>query len=362
MLAKKWYTDKKSIEFEIDDIFKKNWIYVGLDFYLKNNNDFVTIEIGSSSIVVQNFKGKLVAFQNICSHRLKRIQTKEKGNRPLVCEYHGWSYDENGVPRIPKRDSFDMIQIDCLNLKKYKLEVCGKFIFVNLDGDNASSLTDYLGDYYEELHKISDFIDLSEFEEKPIIHRANWKLLVENVLEGYHCPLVHRESLVSLGYCIDYPVEIKFQNKHSSWHSPKLINKQKAVHEKLNFLQERCFIHESFYHIYIFPNLFISSTSGTFFYIGDLRPITENKTNLDCKFFGPLYKTDLQPKEKSLNSAMFKQNVESAMSVILEDLPMVEGCQKGMTESSQVNGILSKTEELRIIEFHKLLNTYYNEY
>lgn len=359
MLDKKWYTKKKYFEFEFENIYKKNWIFAGLTSDLQNNNDFITLQIGKSSVVIQNFKGQLVAFQNICSHRFKRIQTEEKGNRPFFCKYHGWNYDKEGMPRIPKQDTFDLGETSCLKLKKYKLETCGNFVFVNLNIDCNITLEEYLGGYFVELEQISNHLDINLNENKVIKHKSNWKLLVENVLEGYHCPLVHKESLVDLGYCIDIPIDVKFYNNHSSWHSPKIKKTEDKINSKLEFLNHLTFKHESFYHLYIFPNLFISSTSGSFFYIGNLLPMTKKKSNLICNFFGANYDRDLNIKEKSLNKAMFAYNVESAIKVLFEDKPMVESCQKGLEENSNKTGILSKTEEIRILEFHKILNKDY---
>jgi phenylpropionate dioxygenase-like ring-hydroxylating dioxygenase large terminal subunit len=59
--------------------------------------------------VLQNFKGEIRAFANICSHRFNRIQTEPRGNRPLMCAYHGWNFDESGFPRgMPRREGFDL--------------------------------------------------------------------------------------------------------------------------------------------------------------------------------------------------------------------------------------------------------------
>lgn len=80
-----------------------------------------------------------------------------------------------------------------------------------------------------------------------------------------------------------------------------------------------------------------------------------------CNFFGANYNRELTEKEKSLNRAIFSFNVESANKILLEDKPLVESCQKGLEEKSDKIGILSKTEEIRILEFHNSLNKVYKE-
>lgn len=360
MIDKKYYTDIKYFEHEVQNIFKKNWFFACLTTEISKNNDFVSIDLGGTSIAIHNFKGKLVAFQNICSHRFNRIHPDGKGNKPFFCKYHGWNYNADGIPRIPKEASFEITDYECLRLKKYTLEVCGKFVFVKLENSEDANLKEYLGDYFNELEKISSFLG-GQNDDGTMPHLANWKLLVENVLEGYHCPLVHKNSLVDLGYCIDYPKDIKYFKSHSSWHSPRTISEE-TVSKKLNFLNNLMFKHNSFYHIYIFPNLFISSTSGGFFYIGKLMPDKVDRSDLHYNFFSPQYSIELTDKEQKLDKALFSFNCESALNVLNEDKPMVEGCQSGISEDSNVGGILSVTEEIRIIEFHKNLQKQYEKF
>ena len=360
MIDKSFYKEKNKFELEIQNIFKKNWIFACLNNEVSENNDFITIEIGNTSVAIHNFKGNLVAFQNICSHRFNRIHPSGKGNKGFFCKYHGWNYNIDGEPRIPKENSFEINNKECLKLKKYRLEICGMFVFVNMENSNQSSLADYLGDYYFELKKISNFIGFQN-NTGTVPHLANWKLLVENVLEGYHCPLVHRDSLVSLGYCKDYPKEINYSQNHSSWHSPRSITNE-TTSTKLKFLNNLSFKHNSFYHIYVFPNLFISSTSGGFYYIGRLMPHKVDESMLFYNFFSPRYNVELTQKEQKMDKVLFSFNCESALNVLKEDKPMVEGCQSGLNEESSVEGILSQTEEIRIIEFHKNLQKEYDKF
>lgn len=358
MLHKKFYSENEWLSFEVENIFKIDWIFVCLKSDLSNNNDFVTLNIFGNSIVIQNFKGVPIAFQNICAHRFKRIQTQESGNRPLLCEYHGWNYDKEGIPRVPKRDTFNQEELACKKLTKYQLEICGEFVFINLEKENKTTLIKYLGEFYSELTELSHHIG-KRIDEQKFLQKANWKLLVENVLEGYHCPMIHKESLVKVGYCIDYPKEIKSSQKHNSHHSARIGDYENEFNNKLSFLKERTYKHNSFYHIFIFPNLFLTSVSGSMFYIGRLAPKQVNETELLARYFSPKYNKELTPKEKIIEKALGQLNFEAGIRIIIEDNPMVESCQEGLNEISEQTGILSDTEEVRIIEFHKVLKTIY---
>ena len=92
---------------EQTELFARAWIFVGFSDDLARHNDFLTAEVGGISVVVQNFKGEIRALHNVCSHRLARLQTDARGNRALVCRFHGWSYDSDGVPTgIPENERF----------------------------------------------------------------------------------------------------------------------------------------------------------------------------------------------------------------------------------------------------------------
>jgi phenylpropionate dioxygenase-like ring-hydroxylating dioxygenase large terminal subunit len=359
MIDKKHYTNKESFDFEINKIFKKKWLFACLINEVQNHNDFITLDFDTISIAIHNFNGELIAFQNVCSHRLKRIHIEKSGNRPFFCMYHGWNYNKNGLPSIPKKSSFEIDDIECLKLKRYNLEICGIFVFVNLNIDEPTNLLTYLGIFYNDLIDLSKYLG-EKGRHGNISHTSNWKLLVENVLEGYHCPLVHKNSLVNLGYCIDYPKDIKYHDNHSSWHSPRL-NQNTTKSKKFDFLNNLTFQHNSFYHIYIFPNLFISSTSGGFFYIGKVSPVKADISDLNFSFYSPRYNRELTDREKLLDKALFSLNCDSALEVLYEDKPMVESCQSGLQEECVQTGILSLTEEIRIIQFHNNLKKEYDK-
>ncbi len=130
---------------------------------------------------------------------------------------------------------------------------------------------------------------------------------------------------------------------------------------RLTFFDELLNRHESFHHIYIYPNLFITSVSGSIYYIGRLKPLSKNRTVLETYFLKPNFNRELTKKESGILKAFLSMNAEYGKKIILEDVSMVESCQKGLEEESDKMGILSKTEEIRILEFHNILNKVYIE-
>jgi len=181
---------------ERDAVFRRAWMFVGFAEDLANHQDFVTAELGGISVVVQNFEGELRAFRNVCSHRFSKIQCAGKGNRPLTCPYHGWTYNREGVPvGIPHNETnfgLDRAGKAKLALEQFQVDRCGRFVFVRMD-PGGPDLRTFLHNCWDLLSHctevFTDHFDAYEFE-----IAANWKIVVENALEGYHLKTVHNET------------------------------------------------------------------------------------------------------------------------------------------------------------------------
>ena len=220
--------------------------------------------------------------------------------------------------------------------------------------NNASTenLKEHLGEFYNILIDLSlNFESLINKESLIIPHNANWKLLVENVLECYHCSSVHKETLVPIGIGAKKPENNVTDKYHDMIDYPIRIGKQqKARNDKLSFLDNRSLKHNSLRHIYIFPNLFITSTDGILFYVGKLAPESTSDTNLLVNFIRPVLK-DLSRKEFILSNAFFESSLESSQKVILEDKVILENIQKNLPLVKDVSQVFGD-EEFRIMNFH----------
>lgn len=346
------YHDPERFETELDRIFTKGWQFVALADELANNRDFVCIELPNDSIVVQNFNGELKAFKNVCTHRLNLIQTADRGNRHLMCAYHGWMFDADGMP-LGKSKSQEFIDgnesPDRLCLTRYRIESCGKFVFVARDPD-APPLDQFLGTFAPLLRDLSRHIG-QEIHYGVVQHAANWKLLVENVLECYHCATVHPETFVAgLGVGRKPIADVQISEAHSASHFPRVPTRREALRRKIvSHLGGREFVHDSFFHIHIFPNLFISSTEGTAFYVGHALPHSATETTLRTRLFEP--NVELSEAARLRQDAINKQGTALALQVIEEDRVILETVQRGMRVADR-SAVLG-SEEIRIQTFHK---------
>lgn len=333
---------------EMTHVFGVGWQFVAMAGELSDNRDFVCVDLPDHPIVVQNFKGELRAFKNVCTHRLNLIQTADRGNRHLMCAYHGWVFDVDGMPL--GKNSF--LPTDApperLCLTRYRVETCGKFVFVSAD-PAGGSLEDFLGEFAPLLRDLSRHIGHETYF-GPVLHAANWKLLVENVLECYHCSTVHPETFVTgLGVGRKPITDVQIAGPHSSSHFPRVPTRREALRKKIvSHLDGRSFVHDSFFHIFIFPNLFISSTEGTAFYVGHALPKNAVETALRVRLFEPA--VELTEAGRLRQDAINKQGSALALQVIEEDRTILQNVQRGVIAAD--HPAVLGAEEVRIHAFH----------
>ena len=332
---------------EIDLLFRPSFEFVCLTSELANDRDFATVEYRGTAIVIQNFKGELRAFENVCTHRFNQLQTEERGNRPLICRYHGWRFDAQGCPigaaaRVVPNDLGD----EALCLTRYRIEICGQFVFV-ARSQEASTLQAYLGRFYEVLENLS--AGMGEVcHNGTVPHRANWKILVENVIDNSHCPVLHQDTFVAFGFCRKPVEQTELDGPHSSWHVPRVEIAREGVRRRaLAHLDARDYRHDSFFHIHIFPNLFVASTEGASFYIGHALPIGSEETMLRVRYLAPALDVEERhrPKQELLNN----QTKASGLRIVEEDRPILERIQKGVRLTAKPGALLNN--EPRIASF-----------
>lgn len=215
---------------------------------------------------------------------------------------------------------------------------------------SGPSLEEHLGEFADLLRELSAHIGReTHFTHVP--HAANWKLLVENVLECYHCAAVHPETFVAgLGVGRKPIADVRLAGGHSSSHFPRVPTKREPLRRKIiSHLDGRAFAHDSFFHLFIFPNLFISSTEGTAFYVGHAVPRTPDATTLRVRLFEPA--VELSAGGRLRQDAINQQGAALGLQVIEEDRAVLERVQCGVRYADRP-AVLGD-EEVRIEAFHR---------
>ncbi|HYM38962.1 MAG TPA: aromatic ring-hydroxylating dioxygenase subunit alpha [Thermoplasmata archaeon] len=187
------FSDAEVFAHETRKLIQRSWTCVGREDEIPNAGDLRTYEIGGSGvIVVRDDDGHLRAFHNVCRHRGTRLVegASASGVTVLQCPYHAWTYDRTGgLVGAPHMDEAEGFAREEHGLYPVPTEVWRGFLFLNLDS-RARPLKESLGRFAERVAPYP-------LERLRRAHRvvyeiaANWKLVVQNANECYHCPGVH---------------------------------------------------------------------------------------------------------------------------------------------------------------------------
>jgi p-cumate 2,3-dioxygenase subunit alpha len=195
---------------ELERIFKHCWLYVGHESEVTNPGDYVRRPIaGRPVFMVRGVKsGTVHVFHNTCTHRGAVVCRQRSGNAKVFqCFYHAWTFDSEGqLKGVPDREAYgEKLDFDALALKSVaRVQSYRGFVFACFDPD-VEDLVDYLAGAREYLDLIIDSAD-GEMEiikgTNEYCIEANWKLLCENSIDGYHALSTHDtyfKYLVALG-------------------------------------------------------------------------------------------------------------------------------------------------------------------
>lgn len=189
-----FYRSHVTYEAELETIIFKSWLYAGHISQIARHGDYFLFDIGEDSIIVcRDNQGEIGAMHNICRHRGARVCEEASGNRKaFICPYHGWAYGNDGTLKSAREmDQLKDFKCQDYALKKVRTVVFQGMIFINCDPDAPDfvapmeSISRQLGAYDLENAKVA--------ERKTYRINANWKLVLENYLECYHCSSSHRQ-------------------------------------------------------------------------------------------------------------------------------------------------------------------------
>lgn len=168
------------------------WTFLGFDSDIPGVDDWFRATLGGRSIFVQRFASGIRAFENRCAHRFYPLRTVDRGTGPVVCGFHGWRYNAEGLAcDIPNCEPMFGRTAGELGARLPEVEIaqCGPMLFGRFPGGPDISLADWLGDGFAILsHFATPPRSRHRFES---LVRAHWKLLVGISLDDYHFVTVH---------------------------------------------------------------------------------------------------------------------------------------------------------------------------
>jgi Rieske 2Fe-2S family protein len=351
-LAGQYYTDPAIFALEQSRIFGSRWLAAARVSELDRPGRFKTVDVGGESVViVRGRDGGLRAFFNVCRHRGARLCTSPDGEAPrsLQCPYHAWTYGFDGkliaAPNLTKMPDVDRTEY---GLVPVRLREWLGYAWICLADDPPSfeetvqgAVTARLGD--------PAAIDSWELDELQVGRRivydvkANWKLIVENFMECYHCATIHPELTEVLpefaqGYAAQYYVG------HGAEFGPEVEGftvDGGAGFDRLGGVDAD---HDRrYYAITITPQVFVNLVPDHVIF-HRMYPMAADRTIVECDW---LYSKEVVAAEKDVS-----RSVELFHRVNQQDFDACERCQPGMSSRIYARGGVLVPSEHHIGAFH----------
>ncbi len=347
----RYYLDDAIFEREQRKIFRKLWVFAGLKTLLTRHHGFITRKIAGVPVVIQNFNGRLKAFENVCLHRSALIQTEPVGCRPLVCGYHAWRYGEEGeVAHMPDADTIYRLEPEekCgLRLRQFALREVGNLLFVNLDAQPLPFEDQFSPEFIASLESSSLAYD-GEVMVTTWRGQYNWKLAYENLRDANHPRFVHPKTLgrvvqfrpaVDEAQCADSLQELRDTTPAAMRRELRRFSYggfDTAIHDMQRFgwhdLVERWGEDDAYFNWLAYPNLHIASANGGHsFTIEHHMPVSPGVTDMEVYRFSARKKQPF-----TFSNAVLLAEMHGSKLVTGEDVAIMEQVQSGLYADAPV--------------------------
>jgi len=354
-LASRFYIDPSILEIEKAKIFRRTWQFVGtlsqpcgevngVKRTLADPETFFTAEVAGEPIVVTRDKqGTLRAFSNVCRHRAGPIAQGSGCKNVLRCGYHGWTYTLDGrLIGTPDVEGVEFFDRSTMGMVPLRAETWEQFVFVNFD-PAAEPLSAVLGEIPRQAQGFQ-FEGLQFAERRDYVINCNWKVYVDNYLEGYHIPIAHPGLMREIDYS-------QYRTETFRYYSQQFapIRAMKSDDGGERFYTPGTGLQEALY-FWIFPNLMVNIYPDNVS-TNLIVPLSHDKTLTIFEWF----MHDLSS-EKS--QERIKKAVAFSDEVQHEDIWLCENVQRGLKSSTYDRGRYSVKRENGVHHFHMLLREF----
>ena len=344
------YTKQRWFSADQTAIVGRTWQWICHGEKLRQPGSFVADSVADLPIVaIRDHHGELRAFYNVCQHRAHELVQGEGQLKNLVCPYHAWSYDLSGR-LMAARHTNRLVDFEpgdiCLD--QVQITEFGGFVFVNLDPE-AASLQHQSGDFGAEIaHWAPDVEQLTFAHRLTYKIRSNWKNVVDNFLECYHCPVAHRDfvSLVDMD---------TYQVTTHGIYSSHLAEAGKTENTAYNVSEATVTDHAVWW---LWPNTCMMRYPGRGNFI--VLKIIPAAPDLTYETYDIFLETP-EPNEAEIESIRYLDEV-----LQVEDIGLVESVQRGMSTPAFYQGRIvndpsgSGLSEHAVHHFHGLVLDAYN--
>jgi choline monooxygenase len=326
-LPSNYYIDPSVLASENRNVFARMWQLVGRAGQVAEKGQFFTTAVADEPLlIVRGDDGELRALSNVCRHRGGPV-AKGEGKRPVLqCGYHGWTYALDGsLLRTPEMEGIECFDRQAVALPRFQIDGWNDLLFVNLD-PAAPPLRDFLGD----LAAVS-FGGFRLAARKEWFVNCNWKVYVDNYLEGYHIPIVHP----SLFREIDYPnYRTETRGNYSIQYAP--LKRPQRIRTSGD--------HDETDFFWVFPNLMLNVYPDNFS-TNLIVPVGPDRTLTIFEWYF---------RDPEGAKAEIEQTIAFSDEMQLEDIEICEAVQRGLRSSTYSTGRYSPVRENGVHHFHGL--------
>lgn len=332
-----YYYDPDIYAREFPAIFYRRWLYAGHVSMLANVGEYIVRDIGDQSVIIlRDRDGELRGYHNVCQHRAHRLLEGEGQIKTLIsCPYHAWAYDFSGeLKRIPGEEDAIGLDKGKMCLKTVRVEQFLGFVFFNLDAE-AESLSSLTGDMESEFRSFcAEPEKLKRGYTKTYEVNANWKNVIENYSECYHCPPAHPTLAQNAFDMTQYRIKVENAFHHHNTGHGDL--------EGYDFAPGGSPRAEEFGGWYLYPGVSFEFYPGGKLTVFHNVPAGPEKTiqNLEWYFEGDA------PTEE-------EQAVIDFVDIVRrEDFPLVESVQRGLHSQGYSQGRFVIDEDRTYLSEH----------
>jgi choline monooxygenase len=333
-LSARHYFGEEMLALERRNVFSRSWQLVAHQGQLAEAGDHVVGDIaGTPVLLLRGADGVLRAFPNVCRHRAGPLALcSGKGMGAVRCKYHGWLYNQQGqLVAAPEMQDALEFKVEDIRLPALRVREWQGLVFVALHDDVPDFDTVY-GGITERIAPID--LAAMRYTRCDVYDIAcNWKVYIDNFLEGYHLPIVHP----GLSKVLDYRAyDTELFEWYSLQHSP-LRNNDGIYGDG-----------DAFYY-FIYPNVMLNIMPGRL-QTNRILPLGPDRCRVEFEFF---YSQDEQSQARIAQDQNFSDEIQQ------EDIGICEAVQKGLASGFYDAGRLCPKRESGVWHFHERLKRAY---
>jgi choline monooxygenase len=337
------YNDPVYLELEQERIFGKTWQVVGRLDQLEQTGSFLTAEIGPEAIVVLRDGDTLRGFHNVCLHRAGPVAHGCGRRQTLQCRYHGWTYSLDGrLLRAPEMEGTERFNAEDMHLLPVQVAAWGPLVFANLDG-KAPPLAHFMEDLPQRAERFTPdrmrYVTSKSWEID-----CNWKVYVDNYLEGYHLPVVHP----GLNRELDYDAyRVETHRYYSLQHAPL---RQVGAHQG-----ERAYVpkpgDDDAQYYWLFPNMMLNIYQGQM-QTNVVLPLDHRRCLVRFDWYAVDPPADAATDPHWTRLLAFSDEIQD------EDIEICQAVQRNLRSRVYDRGRYSARRENGVHHFHALLHEF----